>query len=40
LDVVNKADVNIITYEDPVEIKRMGLNQAQVRNDIGFDFAA
>jgi len=40
LDVVNKADVNIITYEDPVEIKRMWLNQAQVRNDIWFNFAA
>jgi len=40
LNEVNMPEVNIITYEDPVEIKMMGLNQAQVRSDIWFDFAA
>lgn len=40
LEYVNTIDVNIITYEDPVENKMMGLNQAQVRSDIGFTFAS
>lgn len=40
LDILNKADVNITTYEDPVEIKLDWLNQSQVRSDIGFTFAA
>ncbi|AHB41295.1 hypothetical protein P148_SR1C00001G0502 [candidate division SR1 bacterium RAAC1_SR1_1] len=39
LDYINKPEVNIITYEDPVENKMPGLNQAQVRTDIGFTFA-
>lgn len=39
LDYVNKTEVNIITYEDPVENKMIGLNQAQIRSDIGFTFA-
>jgi type IV pilus assembly protein PilB len=30
--------VNITTFEDPVENKMLGLNQAQVRSDIGFTF--
>ncbi|HCY21001.1 TPA: hypothetical protein DIC40_04025 [Patescibacteria group bacterium] len=34
LDYINKPEVNIITYEDPVENKMPGLNQAQVRTDI------
>lgn len=34
LDYVNTVDVNIITYEDPVENKMMGLSQSQVRSDI------
>ena len=40
LSYVNKIDVNIITYEDPVENKMMGLNQSQMRSDIGFTFAS
>ncbi len=40
LDEVNKPEVNIITYEDPVENKMFGLNQSQVRSDIGFTFAS
>lgn len=35
---INKPEVNITTFEDPVENKMMGLNQAQVRSDIGFTF--
>ena len=35
---VNKIEVNITTFEDPVENKMMGLNQAQVRSDIWFTF--
>jgi len=34
LDYVNTTEVNIITYEDPVENKMPGLNQAQIRSDI------
>ncbi|HMT01314.1 MAG TPA: GspE/PulE family protein [Candidatus Absconditabacterales bacterium] len=40
LDFINKVDVNIITYEDPVEVKLFGLNQSQIRTDIGFTFAS
>lgn len=40
LDYINKSDVNIITYEDPVENKMDWLNQAQVRADIWFTFAS
>lgn len=40
LDYVNTTQVNIITYEDPVENKMAGLNQAQIRADIGFTFAS
>ncbi|MFZ2150592.1 MAG: GspE/PulE family protein [Candidatus Absconditicoccaceae bacterium] len=39
LTEVNTPEVNIITYEDPVENKMPGLNQAQIRADIGFTFA-
>jgi type II secretory ATPase GspE/PulE/Tfp pilus assembly ATPase PilB-like protein len=34
LSDINKPEVNITTFEDPVENKMMGLNQAQVRSDI------
>jgi len=40
LDILNKPDVNITTYEDPVEIKMLWLNQSQVRAEIGFTFAS
>ncbi|PID34920.1 MAG: type II secretion system protein GspE [candidate division SR1 bacterium] len=40
LDEVNNPEVNIITYEDPVENKMFGLNQSQVRSDIGYTFAS
>jgi type IV pilus assembly protein PilB len=40
LAILNKTDVNITTYEDPVENKMDGLNQSQVRADIGYTFAS
>jgi type II secretory ATPase GspE/PulE/Tfp pilus assembly ATPase PilB-like protein len=40
LEYINTADINIVTYEDPVENKLHGLNQAQIRADIGFTFAS
>ncbi len=39
LDYLNEEDVNITTYEDPVENKMDWLNQSQVRADIGYTFA-
>ncbi len=38
LDVLNRPDVKIITAEDPVEYNFKGINQCQVRHDIGLDF--
>lgn len=38
LDEINDIERNIITYEDPVENKMAGLNQSQVRSDIGYTF--
>jgi len=40
LNYLNTPEVNITTYEDPVEIKMYGLNQSQIRADIWFTFAA
>lgn len=40
LDKLNQPDVKIITLEDPVEYQLDGINQVQVRSDIGFDFSA
>jgi type IV pilus assembly protein PilB len=37
---INKADTNIMTAEDPVEFNLMGVNQVQVRENIGLTFAA
>jgi type II secretory ATPase GspE/PulE/Tfp pilus assembly ATPase PilB-like protein len=34
LSDINKVEVNITTFEDPVENKMLWLNQAQVRSDI------
>ena len=38
LNYVNSIDVNITTFEDPVENKMHWLNQSQVRADIWFTF--
>lgn len=40
LSELNKPDVNISTAEDPVEYNIMGINQVQVREQIGLNFAA
>lgn len=40
LSDLNKTDVNISTAEDPVEYNLMGINQVQVREEIGLNFAA
>lgn len=37
---INTVDVNVTTFEDPVENKMFGMNQSQVRSDIGFTFAS
>jgi type IV pilus assembly protein PilB len=40
LSRVNGQDVNIMTAEDPVEYNLHGINQVQVRTEIGMSFAA
>ena len=40
LSKINNIDVNIMTAEDPVEYNLFGINQVQVRSDIGMTFAA
>ena len=39
LRVLNQEDVNVITLEDPVEYFIKGVNQSQVRPEIGYTFA-
>ncbi len=39
LQILNKEDVNILTLEDPVEYFISGINQSQVKPEIGYDFA-
>jgi len=36
---INKENINIISLEDPVEYKLLGINQSQVRPEIGYTFA-
>jgi len=40
LQRVNTADVNILTAEDPVEFQLPGVNQVQMKESIGLNFAA
>src|SRR4029450_3636891 len=40
LSELNKPDVNSSTAEDPVEYNLVGINQVQVREQIGLTFAA
>lgn len=40
LNYINKEGVNIITLEDPVEYYIQGVNQSQVRPEIGYTFAS
>ncbi len=37
---LNTAETNIMTVEDPVEFNLLGVNQVQVRESIGLNFAA
>ncbi len=39
LKIKNNPDVNIVTLEDPVEIKIDGVNQVQINSDVGLTFA-
>lgn len=39
LKILNKIDSNILTIEDPVEYTLAGINQVQLREDIGLTFA-
>ena len=37
---LNQVDTNIMTAEDPVEFQLSGINQVQMKEQIGFNFAA
>lgn len=39
LSRLNKEEVNVLTLEDPVEYYLEGVNQSQVRPELGFDFS-
>ncbi len=40
LAALNKSDTNIMTAEDPVEFNLPGINQVQIKDQIGLNFAA
>lgn len=40
MQILNKEGVNVVSLEDPVEYSIDGLNQSQVRPEIGYDFAS
>ncbi len=40
MQILNKPEVNIMTAEDPVEYNFHGLNQVQIREEIGLTFAS
>ena len=40
INILNRADINISTAEDPVEINLEGINQVNVNNKVGLTFAA
>lgn len=40
LKKLNNADTNILTVEDPIEYTLEGINQVQLKENIGLDFAA
>jgi type IV pilus assembly protein PilB len=40
LNVLNKENTKILTVEDPVEFNIKGINQVNVRNEVGMTFAA
>jgi type IV pilus assembly protein PilB len=40
ISLLNKPDTNIMTAEDPVEFQLAGVNQVQMKDSIGLNFAA
>ncbi|MHB8481501.1 MAG: type IV-A pilus assembly ATPase PilB [Nitrospiria bacterium] len=40
MNYINTVDINIMTAEDPVEYNLEGINQVQMKEDIGLNFAA
>ncbi|MCG6926184.1 MAG: type IV-A pilus assembly ATPase PilB [Acidobacteria bacterium] len=40
LTALNKKDTNIMTAEDPVEFELEGVNQVQIRENVGLNFAS
>src|ERR1700738_934788 len=40
VSTLNKVDTNIMTAEDPVEFQLAGINQVQMKDQIGLNFAA
>ncbi|MBZ9731350.1 GspE/PulE family protein [Salegentibacter sp. JZCK2] len=40
LKLLNQESTNILTIEDPIEYTLAGINQVQLKEDIGFDFPA
>lgn len=40
MQILNRVGVNIVSLEDPVEYTIDGINQSQVRPEIGYDFAS
>src|SRR3990170_5328466 len=40
LQQINEVDINIMTAEDPVEYNLFGVNQVQMKEEIGLNFAA
>jgi type IV pilus assembly protein PilB len=39
LNYLNSPELNILTIEDPIEYNLAGINQSQVKSDIGYTFA-
>ncbi|GMX58992.1 MAG: hypothetical protein MCSN_6470 [Candidatus Microsyncoccus archaeolyticus] len=40
LQELNRPEVNVVTLEDPIEYYVPGINQSQIRPEIGYDFAS
>jgi type IV pilus assembly protein PilB len=40
LNTLNQESVNIVTIEDPIEYSIVGVNQSQVKSEIGYSFAS
>ena len=40
MKILNKEGVNVVTLEDPVEYFMVGINQSQIRSEIGYTFSS